>query len=394
MDDADHDDDDELVAAAIGVVGLWLVRRARGRIRRRQHDSVLAGRAYTREIMRTRNVNRFLAVNRMNKETFLQLKRLLTGEKGKLKEQRTISSEEKIMIFLQALKGLSVRVICERFQHSSSTISLIVHDVMRSMLKCESQLFSKLDANTPLSDIIRGNRKFYPFFSNCDGALDGTHIPAVVKFAEQGVFRNRKKFVSQNVLGVCNFHAIFIYALTGWEGSAHDSRVLNDAKLKGLPLRPGKFYLGDAGYALSKYVLTPYRGTRYHLLEWCQGQNRPKNKEELFNLRHSSLRNVVERIFGIMKKRFPILVSMPSYPFISQCDLIYCAMMTHNFIRMNALFDDIFDEWIEPVQLPQDLPEVIDGDVAELNTWRDSIALAMWNAYLVELAARGIALTN
>ena len=147
MDDADHDDDDELVAAAIGVVGLWLVRRARGRIRRRQHDSVLAGRAYTREIMRTRNVNRFLAVNRMNKETFLQLKRLLTGQKGKLKEQRLISSEEKIMIFLQALKGLSVRVICERFQHSSSTISLIVHDVMRSMLKCESQLFSKLDAN-------------------------------------------------------------------------------------------------------------------------------------------------------------------------------------------------------------------------------------------------------
>ena len=49
---------------------------------------------------------------------------------------------------------------------------------------------------------------------------------------------------------------------------------------------------------------------------------------------------------------------------------------------------------IEDSGLPQDLPEVIDGDVAELNTWRDSIALAMWNAYLVELAARGIALPN
>ena len=32
-----------------------------------------------------------------------------------------------------------------------------------------------------------------------------------------------------------NFDAIFIYALAGWEGSAHDAKVLNDAKEKGLP---------------------------------------------------------------------------------------------------------------------------------------------------------------
>ena len=79
---------------------------------------------------------------------------------------------------------------------------------------------------------------------------------------DQAVFRNRKKSLSQNVLGVCNFDLTFSYVLCGWEGSAHDSRLLDDAKNKGLPLPPGKFYLGDAGYALSWTCLTPYRGVR------------------------------------------------------------------------------------------------------------------------------------
>src|SRR5215471_13726721 len=34
---------------------------------------------------------------------------------------------------------------------------------------------------------------------------------------------------------------------------------------------------------------------------------RPRNEKELYNLRHASLRNVIERIFGVSKKRFKIL---------------------------------------------------------------------------------------
>ncbi|KAF3449097.1 hypothetical protein FNV43_RR09821 [Rhamnella rubrinervis] len=48
-------------------------------------------------------------------------------------------------------------------------------------------------------------------------------------------------------------------------------------------------------------------GVRYHLQDFL-GQGRdPENANELFNLRHSSLRNVIERIFGIFKSRFTIL---------------------------------------------------------------------------------------
>ena len=46
----------------------------------------------------------------------------------------------------------------------------------------------------------------------------------------------------------------------------------------------------------------PCRGVHYHLREQNTLQLRPKNKEELFNLRHSSARNAVERIFGVLIK--------------------------------------------------------------------------------------------
>lgn len=140
-------------------------------------------------------------------------------------------------------------------------------------------------------------------------------------------FRNRKKIITQNVLGIANFDTTFSYALFGWEGSAHDSRVLDDARNRGLPVIENKFYLGDAGYALSKTVLTPYRGVRYHLNEFAGHGNAPTNFKELFNLRHSSLRNVVERTFGIIKRRFPILVRMSPYSFASQCNLVQCCFL-------------------------------------------------------------------
>ena len=45
----------------------------------------------------------------------------------------------------------------------------------------------------------------------------------------QGMFRGHKDGTTQNVLAAISFDLKFTYVLAGWEGSAHDSRVLNDA---------------------------------------------------------------------------------------------------------------------------------------------------------------------
>ena len=94
----------------------------------------------------------------------------------------------------------------------------------------------------------------------------------------------------------------------------------------------------------------PYRGVRYHLKEQYQSQQKPENKEKLFNLHHAQLRNVIERIFGILKRRFRILRTPPEYHFPTQVKLVFALTVLHNFIRLNS--DGIEDntrkkEWID-----------------------------------------------
>ena len=63
----------------------------------------------------------------------------------------------------------------------------------------------------------------------------------------------------------------------------------------------GKYYLVDSGYPNEYRYLGPYKGQRYHFQEFrCRGQ--PRNRQEVFNCAHSSLRNVIERSFGVNKK--------------------------------------------------------------------------------------------
>jgi hypothetical protein len=60
----------------------------------------------------------------------------------------------------------------------------------------------------------------------------------------------------------------FVYILPGWEGSAHDGRVLSDTQSRfGFSTPKGKYWLGDTGYGNSEFIMSPFRGVRYHLKE-------------------------------------------------------------------------------------------------------------------------------
>ena len=65
----------------------------------------------------------------------------------------------------------------------------------------------------------------------------------------------------------------------------------------------GKYYLVDAGYTNGPGFLAPYHSTYYHLNEWLRCDNSPRTYKELFNLHHSSVRNVIERTFGLLIER-------------------------------------------------------------------------------------------
>ena len=68
------------------------------------------------------------------------------------------------------------------------------------------------------------------------GAIDGTHILVTVDVDMQAPYRERKGNLSQNVMGVSSFDYKFQYVLSGWEGTATDSRVLASALSRSDPL--------------------------------------------------------------------------------------------------------------------------------------------------------------
>jgi hypothetical protein len=123
-------------------------------------------------------------------------------------------------------------------------------------------------ANKPIEPYIKDNAKFFPFFEDAVGAIDGTHFTCSPTAAERAAARDYKGGMTQNCLAACNFNLEFIYIFSGWEGSATDSAMFNNARLTDLHILPGKFYLADAGFPSSLGTVIPYRGKCYHLTEW------------------------------------------------------------------------------------------------------------------------------
>ena len=124
------------------------------------------------------------------------------------------------------------------------------------------------------------------------------------------------------------------------------------------------------------------------------------NKEELFNLRHASARNVIERIFGVLKRRFRILLLSPKYTMDIQARIPAALCAIHNFIRTHdhdeaaqveaELATDPHSnlDYENPEQ--QGIPDdELDGS-RDMKEARDHIARHMWDDYQAILQERGM----
>jgi hypothetical protein len=149
----------------------------------------------------------------------------------------------------------------------------------------------------------------------------------------------------------------------------------------------GKYYLVDSGYPNRAGYLAPYKGTKYHLPEF-RNSTMPKGTKETFNFAHSSLRNVVERAFGVLKMKWRILLKVPIYPPAKQARIIVACMALHNFIRDSKLMDEHFDrcdrdEHYVPVEASMSQTRTRDtgrlDEDCNMNEFRDQMANALYN---------------
>ncbi|KAK6138572.1 hypothetical protein DH2020_027686 [Rehmannia glutinosa] len=146
------------------------------------------------------------------------------------------------------------------------------------------------------------------------------------------------------------------------------------------------------GFPILKGFLSPYRGERYHIPEWVGANRNPSSMKELFNRRHATVRNVIERCFGSLKQRFAIIKGlMPNYKLPTQADIVIACCVVHNFVRKHSAFDEIFESVADPDYVPppeegtstQPLRRQMnhtDEGLMEQSVLRDSIAASLWES--------------
>ncbi|KAK5787292.1 hypothetical protein PVK06_041946 [Gossypium arboreum] len=310
---------------------------------------------------------------RMNRTTFFKLCEMLQTL-GELKSSRNMLVDEQVAMFLHIISHhLKNRVIKHHFNRSREIVSRSFHNVLNAAIRLQDVLFKKAEPITANSTDPR-----WKWFKNYLGALDGTHIKIRVPTVDKLRYQTRKGDIATNMLGVCTPDMQFVYVLPGWEGSVADGRVLRDAisRRHGLKVPHGCYYLVDAGYTNCEGFLAPFRGQRYHLNEWRQGYQ-PSTPEEFFNMKHASVRNVIERCFGLLKLRWGILRSPSFYLVKVHNRIIIACCLLHNFIRTYMSLDPIEEE------LGEGLPSnVIDDNEPNIINIHPSDAWATWRMEL------------
>lgn len=128
--------------------------------------------------------------------------------------------------------------------------------------------------------------------------------------------------------------------------------------------------LGDSGYGLEPFLLTPYKSPQ------------PGSKEHNFNKNHCSTRNIVERTIGNLKSRFRCLQSTSLYyspikvvQIVNVCTALHNICKHFNIEIDNTLEPDV-DSYGDDADDSEESSGTSQNDVARKT--RDSIANSLY----------------
>ncbi|KAK6929013.1 LOW QUALITY PROTEIN: Harbinger transposase-derived nuclease domain [Dillenia turbinata] len=179
--------------------------------------------------------------------------------------------EEVEILLITCAHGVGNRLIQEMFNHSGETVHRHFHRVLSVINKLVEDIIKPHPHyNDGVGYHMPQNKKYLPFFKNCIGTIDDTHIQAHLPRVEKP-YIGHKGYPIQNVLAIVDFNICFTFVWAEWEGAAHDNRIFGEALCNqnlNFPYPLGhKYYLVDADYRNKIGYLTPYKGEniRYHL---------------------------------------------------------------------------------------------------------------------------------
>ncbi|XP_022859012.1 uncharacterized protein LOC111379810 [Olea europaea var. sylvestris] len=303
---------------------------------------------------------------------------MLRDEYG-LRSHQHVDIYEQVGMFLCILAhGKGYRQVQTLFNHSLETVGHYFKLVLLAVLEFSQRVIRPDPNYNNYAEHHVPNLNKHPIFRDCIGAIDRTHVRAVLPREQRVSFIGRKGIPTQNVLAVCDFNLCFTYVLAGTTGNSHDARILaraiDNPELEFPHPAPGKYYLVDSGFAHRPGYMAPYRGSDilYHFQQFYDGdtgrRRNFRNARGKFNFRHSSCRNVIERAFGVWKSRWKILDRMPSYAFDVQTHVVIATMGIHNFLRRAGVVNEAFVQAeTDPDAAEVELPSTRDEASAKMN---------------------------
>lgn len=250
---------------------------------------------------------------------------------------QALTAVDMVLVTLRFLAtGSVLSVVGDLSGIHKSTISRTVHRVIICIARLRQE-FIEMPSN--IEDITEVRQGFYNIarFPRVIGALDCTHVKIISPGGENGeIFRNRKGYFSKNVQVVCDSDLIIRNIVTRWQGSAHDATIFANSRLRAR-IEDNEFgddslILGDSGYPIKKYLLTPLGDPR-------------TPAEHLYNESQIRTRNPVERCFGSWKRRFPGLALGIRLKFDKVDPTIVASAIIHNIAtQMNDAVPKVNEE--------------------------------------------------
>ncbi|KAI4463174.1 hypothetical protein MML48_4g00008073 [Holotrichia oblita] len=214
---------------------------------------------------------------------------------------------------------------------SKASACRIIRRVSTAIASLSPRYISMYDNNI---DMERAAEKFYGIarFPRVIAAIDCTLIKIDSPGGEDAeIFRSRKGFFALNVQTVSDAKLKIRDIVARWPGATHDQTIFNNSNLK-RKFEAGNFgkyiLVGDSGYSLQTYLMTKLQEAR-------------TPAENLFNESIIRTRNVVERQYGVWKRRFPILRVGMHQNVERVMEIIIATAVLHNIaIDMNDLYPE------------------------------------------------------
>uniref|UniRef100_A0AAY5KR23 Putative nuclease HARBI1 n=1 Tax=Esox lucius TaxID=8010 RepID=A0AAY5KR23_ESOLU len=144
------------------------------------------------------------------------------------------------------------------------------------------------------------------------------HVHIQAPCENEWEFINRKGRHSINVQLVCDPDLIITNCFVKWPGSVHDARILRESALyRDLQTnQPDGIILGDSAYPLLPWLMTPFLTA-----------NTPAQAR--FNTAHCRARCAIERLNGVLKRRFACLNYLRAEP-QKACNITLACIVLHN----------------------------------------------------------------